>query len=117
MIFGELYQQVFWGLILINVYFMRRRIGRPRLRRRVVFDPKVTYFKPRGIPVSELEVVELTKEELEALRLRHLENFDQRECAQKMHTSPATVQRILASASFKATDALVRGKAIRIIKA
>ena len=40
---------------------------RPKLRRRIKFDPGITYFKPRGVPVSTLEVVELTAEELEAL--------------------------------------------------
>lgn len=90
--------------------------GRPRLRRHVRFDPRVDYFKPRGVPLSELEVVELTREELEALRLANLMGMDQTECAAKMQTSQSTLQRILLSARKKLTDAIINGKAIQIIK-
>lgn len=89
---------------------------RPRLYRKIEFNPKVTYFKPQGIPMRSLEIVELTIEEMESYRLRHLDNLDQKEAALKMHTSPSTYQRILYSAYEKIADALIRGKAIKIIK-
>lgn len=89
---------------------------RPRLCRRVRFDPKVTYFKPQGIPIRQLEVVELSHEEVEALRLKNTKGFDQRESAKKMDTSPSTFQRILASAYQKMSEALIEGKAIRIVE-
>ncbi len=89
---------------------------RPRLRRRIRFDPRVTYFKPRGVPMKILEVVELTAEEAEALRLKNVEDLDQNECAKKMKTSQSTFQRILASAYTKVSIAIVNGKAIKIIK-
>ena len=91
-------------------------MSRPRLCRRVRFDPKVTYFKPQGIPMRQLEVVELSHEEVEALRLKNVKNFDQKESAKKMNTSPSTFQRILASAYQKMSKALIEGKAIRIIE-
>lgn len=94
---------------------MRRRAGRPRLRRRINFNPKITYFKPQGVPVASLDIVELKNEELEALRLKNIKELDQRECAEIMKTSPATFQRILASANQKVSLALVEGKAIKII--
>ena len=40
---------------------------KPRKKRVVRFDPEVTYFKPRGIPLSELEEVVLVVEEVEAM--------------------------------------------------
>lgn len=89
---------------------------RPRLCRKINFNPNVTYFKPRGVPMRDLEVVELTTEEMEAYRLRHINNLDQKEGADKMHTSPSTYQRILYLAYEKIADALVNGKAIKIIK-
>jgi len=89
---------------------------RPRLCRRVRFDPKVTYFKPQGVPMSQLELVELSHEEVEALRLKNTKGLDQKESAKKMNTSPSTFQRILASAYQKMSEALIEGKAIRIIK-
>jgi len=89
---------------------------RPRLCRRVGFNPSITYFKPQGVPMRELEIVELTAEEAEALRLSHLQDLDQEQAAQKMNTSRSTFQRILTSASKKVTEALIEGKAIKIIK-
>ncbi len=92
-----------------------RRRGRPCLRRRVQFNPRADYFKPRGIPMVDLDLVELTAEEGEALRLKNLEGLEQVEAAKKMKTSQATFQRILTSAYRKVSDAIVNGKAISII--
>ncbi|MFA6532982.1 MAG: DUF134 domain-containing protein [Patescibacteria group bacterium] len=89
---------------------------RPRLCRKINFNPSITYFKPQGVPMRELEIVELTTEEMEAYRLRHINDLEQREAADKMHTSQSTYQRILYSAYKKIADALINGKAIRIIK-
>jgi len=89
---------------------------RPRLCRRIRFNPNVTYFKPQGVPMRFLEVVELTTEEAEALRLRNIKDLDQEEAAKKMNTSQSTFQRILSSAYKKITEALIEGKAIKIIK-
>ena len=94
----------------------RPQSGRPRLKRHICFNPQVTYFKPRGVPMCELEVVELTIEEIEAMRLKNIVDLDQNECAARMKTSQSTLQRILRSASAKITDALINGKAIKIIK-
>ncbi len=88
---------------------------RPRLYRNINFNPAVTYFKPQGVPMWSLEVVELTLEEAEALRLKNVEKFDQTDCAKAMHTSQSTFQRILTCAYNKISDALITGKAIKII--
>jgi predicted DNA-binding protein (UPF0251 family) len=87
---------------------------RPLKKRHIEFCPNVTYYKPRGIPLSELEEVILTADEMEALRLKNEENLDQTECAEKMLTSQSTFQRTLCSAYKKISHALVKGKAIRI---
>ena len=89
---------------------------RPRLCRRIKFNPDVTYFKPQGVPMRFLDVVELTTEEMEAYRLRHINDLEQIEAAKKMNTSQSTYQRILYSAYKKIADALVNGKAIKITK-
>ena len=89
---------------------------RPKLYRKIRFNPLITYFKPQGVPMRILEEVELNYEELEALRLKNIENLDQVECAQKMNTSQSTFQRILASAYKKISQALIEGKAIKIVK-
>lgn len=89
---------------------------RPKLNRCINFDPKVTYFKPQGVPMRYLDIVELSMEEIEALRLKNVEQLDQGECASKMNTSQSTFQRILSSAYSKVTRALVDGKAVKITK-
>jgi len=63
-----------------------------------------------------LEVVDLSLEEMEALRLKNIEGLEQTECAKKMATSQSTFQRILSSAYKKIADGLINGKAIKIIK-
>jgi len=89
---------------------------RPRLCRRIRFNPRVTYYKPQGVPMRFLEVVELTREEVEALRLKNIKDLDQIEAAKKMNTSQSTFQRILSSAYKKISKAIIEGKAIKIIK-
>ena len=91
-------------------------MSRPRLCRRVRFNPQITYFKPQGIPMRDLEEVELTIEEIEALRLKNIEDLDQNKCSEKMNTSQSTFQRILTSAYKKISQALIKGRAIKIIK-
>ncbi|MFA4999025.1 MAG: DUF134 domain-containing protein [Candidatus Paceibacterota bacterium] len=88
---------------------------RPRLCRKIRFNPNITYFKPQGVPMRYLEVIELTTEEAEALRLRNIKDLEQEEAARKMNTSQSTFQRILSSAYKKITKALIEGKAIKII--
>lgn len=87
---------------------------RPIKWRRVDFLPVVTHFKPAGIPLYALEEVNLTVEELEAIRLKDLEGLEQEECAQRMRISRPTFHRVLESARKKLADALLNGKAITI---
>ena len=89
---------------------------RPRLCRKINFNPDITFFKPQGVPMRELEIVELTTEEMEVYRLRYINDLEQQEAADKMHTSQSTYQRILYSAHKKIADALINGKAIKIVK-
>jgi uncharacterized protein len=87
---------------------------RPEKCRRIENIPEITYFKPAGIPIRELEEISLSPVEIEALRWKEIENLDQTQGALKMNISRPTFQRILASARFKIADALIKGKAIRI---
>ncbi|MFC1769181.1 DUF134 domain-containing protein [Nanoarchaeota archaeon] len=88
---------------------------RPRKRREVDFEPDVTYFKPRAVPLSRLKQVEIRLDELEALRLSNIQKLSQEEAAKQMKIHQSTFQRTLSGAREKITDALVNGKAIKII--
>ena len=80
---------------------------RPKLCRKIKFYPSITYFKPRGVPMRLLEVIELTAEEVESLRLKNVKELNQVECAKLMKTSQSTFQRILCSAYKKISQALI----------
>ena len=89
-------------------------MARPKKIRFIACTPESTYFKPRAIPLSELEEVILRLEEIEALKLKFLEKLEQKEAAKKMKISRTTFWRVFNSAGKKVSDALINGKAIRI---
>jgi uncharacterized protein len=87
---------------------------RPPKCRFVSLAPNVTYYKPRGIPMSSLQETVLTIDEFEALRLADLKAHSHAEAAAKMKISRATFGRIIEKARHTVSDALVNGKAILI---
>ncbi|MCK4714227.1 MAG: DUF134 domain-containing protein [Candidatus Aenigmarchaeota archaeon] len=87
---------------------------RPRMCRRVMCEPGVTYFKPAGVRMSGMPDSVLTVDEFESIRLMDNEGLKQIEAAKKMKVSQPTFQRLYESARKKIADALVNGKAIRI---
>ncbi|OAT80706.1 DUF134 domain-containing protein [Desulfotomaculum copahuensis] len=89
-------------------------MSRPPKCRRVEFLPRLTFFKPAGVPLRDLEEVGLTVEELEAIRLKDLLGLEQEACAEKMGVSRPTYHRVLSAARAKVAEALVNGKAIRV---
>jgi predicted DNA-binding protein (UPF0251 family) len=89
-------------------------MGRPRKDRLVAFNPKISYFKPRGIPMVDLSEVHLTVDEREALRLADLDGLSHEDSGQCMGVSRATFGRILHKARQTVADALINGKAIKV---
>jgi predicted DNA-binding protein (UPF0251 family) len=76
--------------------------------------PGTNYFKPRGVPLTTLEEVNLTVDEFEAIRLADLEGLYQEESARKMEISRQTFANIINSAHKKIAEAIVKVKAIKI---
>lgn len=74
------------------------------------------YFKPRGIPLSSLQVNDLALDELEAMRLCDYEELTQEIAAEKMNVSTSTLQRLLYAGRKKIIDALCNSKALKISK-
>ena len=87
---------------------------RPRSCRYVERKPFVTYFKPRGVPMTELTEVGLTVEGLEAIRLADLEGLTAEAAAKRMRVSRHTFGRTLAVARRTVAEALVNGLALSI---
>ncbi len=89
-------------------------MARPFKKRRIRCNPSAYYFKPRGIPMNELQEIILKPDELEALRLADLMEYSHDKSAVQMKISRATFGRIVASARYKIADALLNGKAVRV---
>ena len=87
---------------------------RPRKCRMVDAPPDVTYFKPRGVPLSDLNEIYLSIEGYEALRLADHQNMTHDLAAGQMQVSRQTFGRILAQARQTVAKALVGGLALRI---
>lgn len=89
-------------------------MARPKKNRKVTAAPRAYYFKPRAIPLCELEESALELDEFQAIKHADLERLDQVSAAAKMKVSRQTFGNILASARRKLADAVVHGKALRI---
>lgn len=87
---------------------------RPCKCRRICGNPRVDYFKPRGIALDELEEVGLTIDEFEAIRLADLDGLYQEDAAKKMNISRQTFGNIIELAHKKIADAIVHAKALKI---
>ena len=87
---------------------------RPKKNRLVGFNPKINYFKPRGIPVLDLDEVCLTVDEREAIRLADLLGMSHAEAGERMGVSRATFGRIIQQARMVIADAIINGKAVRV---
>ena len=87
---------------------------RPAIERTVGGLPRATLFKPAGVPGRELEQLQLTVDELEAIRLVDLDGLSHEQAAEAMGVSRQTVGRVLERGRAKVAEALVAGKAILI---
>jgi predicted DNA-binding protein (UPF0251 family) len=87
---------------------------RPQKDIRVAFNPEISYFKPRGIPMVQLEEVRLTVDEREAIRLSDLLGMSHEEAGRCMGVSRATFGRIIQKGRKIIADALINGKAINV---
>jgi len=89
-------------------------VPRPRKWRKVCCLPESNAFGPLNRPFLEEEVITMTVEEYETIRLIDLEGLMQEECAERMHVARATVQKIYNDARKKLAASLVNGNMIKI---
>ena len=71
-------------------------------------------FKPRSLPFTDIELVEIFLDEFEAVRLCDYDKLNQIEASEKMDISRGTVQRLLETGRYKIIDALLKNKALKI---
>ncbi len=97
-----------------NILLEFKTMTRPKYCRKIGTEPGSSYFKPEGIPASDLQEVIITLDEFEALRLADLEGLYHENSALMMNISRQTFGRIIDSARKKIAEALVHGKALKI---
>ena len=90
-------------------------MSRPKKKRCIYNDPGLRYFKPRGIPLTQLSIIRIDLDEYEAIRLSDLLGMSQIEASASMKISRGTYQRILKSAHLKIAEALNKNAAIELI--
>jgi predicted DNA-binding protein (UPF0251 family) len=88
---------------------------RPFKNRKINGSFNVDCYKPKGIPLSMLDSIDLSVAELEALRLADLENLYHGAAAEQMGVSRQTFGNIIKDARKKVADAIINGKALKII--
>ena len=89
-------------------------MARPPIERLVAGLPRVTLFKPAGVPARELEQTQLGVDEFEAMRLVDGEGLSHEQAAELMGVSRQTVGRVLETGRKKLVDALAAGQAVLI---
>jgi len=88
---------------------------RPIIKRCIRGRPNASYFKPAGIRMTELVETVLNLAEFEAVRLVDFQEIPQEKASKQMQISQPTLSRILKSARKKLSDAIINGKAIKIL--
>lgn len=89
---------------------------RKKCNRNINYKPIETFFKPQGIPMKDLEYVNIDIDELEALRLFEFEWLNMKKWAEFMWISDTTFHRLVRTGSKKIVLALIQGFAIKINK-
>jgi len=89
-------------------------MSRPRKCRKVCCLPQSNHFGPLNTAYHQENLVTMTVDEYETIRLIDLQGFTQEECAEQMHIARTTVQRVYNEARKKLADTLVNGKILRI---
>lgn len=76
--------------------------------------PRSNQYGPLNENFDENDIVIMTVDEYETVRLIDLENFTQEECSAKMNIARTTVQGIYINARKKIADSLVNCKKLLI---
>ncbi len=91
-----------------------KKMPRPRKWRRVCSLPGIAGFGPLGGTADADQVLAMTVDEYETIRLIDLEGFTQEECARQMDVARTTVQGIYDHARKKLAGSLVNGQVLLI---
>lgn len=89
-------------------------MARPRKWRKVCCLPESNRFGPLDTSLINENIVNMTVDEYETIRLIDLEGLSQEECSSQMHVARTTVQGIYSEARKKLAESLVNNKILMI---
>ncbi len=89
-------------------------MSRPRKWRKVCCLPQNNLHGPLNGAIKDSEIIIMTVEEYETIRLIDLESLTQEECAERMSVARTTVQKIYNDARSKLAESLVNGNILKI---
>lgn len=87
---------------------------RPKKQKLICSLPSCSSFAPCGSAFSEGDVIRMSLEEYETVRLIDYENMDQAGCAKEMGIARSTVQRLYTDARRKIAGCIVDGLPLKI---
>lgn len=89
------------------------KLPRPIKPRRICEEPAIKEFGPEN-KKTKSEIITMSVDELEAMRLIDIEGISQEECALRMNVARTTAQVIYNSARTKTAKCLVYGYELQI---
>jgi predicted DNA-binding protein (UPF0251 family) len=89
-------------------------VARPVKPRWIGFEPPGVCFIPQPMTVRSIDLMLVTIDELEAMRLADLEGLGHEEAASRMNVSRPTFGRIIEQGRKKVAEALVNSRGIGI---
>ncbi len=89
-------------------------MARPRKCRRVCRVPEKTLYGPLETSIEKNNIILVTVEEYEVVRLIDLVGLTQEECATRMDVARTSIQRLYIDARRKMAESFINGKFLKI---
>lgn len=89
-------------------------MARPRKCRRICCVPEKKWYGPLNTPIEKDNVILISVEEYEVIRLIDSIGMTQEECATQMDVARTSIQRLYNDARKKMADSFVNGKLLKI---
>ncbi|MEG2378247.1 MAG: DUF134 domain-containing protein [Clostridia bacterium] len=89
-------------------------MARPCKRRSICAMPRCARFGPQNEVLAERQIIIMTLDEFEAIRLIDLQGMTQEQCAALMNVARTTAQAIYNSARTKLAECIVNEKDLHI---
>lgn len=89
-------------------------MARPRIRKKVCCLPESNMYGPLQGLNTEKEMVLMTVEEYETIRLIDQDGLTQDESAVKMNVARGTIQKLYSDARRKLAESLIDGKILKV---